>query len=150
MGLMLRTTSSTGTAATPGRKGAQQDRHPGDGRRRQPEDQRHVQRDQRRRRDRQVDRYQQRRVGAEPDERPPGRPEPGHQLAWLICQDADRSKPGRPSRLTPTATGRRHAAAPVKWTGLTSNGPGFSTPAQPAQIHTLAFGYLFEDTTTSI
>ena len=30
------------------------------------------------------------------------------------------------------------------------NGPGFSTARSPARIHTLAFGYLFEPTTTTI
>ena len=30
-----------------------------------------------------------------------------------------------------------------------SSGPGFSTARTPAQIHTLAFGYLFEPTTVS-
>ena len=30
------------------------------------------------------------------------------------------------------------------------NGPGFTTTRAPVQIHTLAFGYLFEPTTTSM
>src|SRR5207344_1267296 len=44
------------------------------------------------------------------------------------------------------------ATTPVKytsWSGMSSTGPGFSTTRSPARIHTLAFGYLFEDTTVS-
>ena len=32
---------------------------------------------------------------------------------------------------------------------MSSTGPGFSTGRSPARIHTLAFGYMFEDSTTA-
>jgi hypothetical protein len=76
---------------------------------------------------------------------------PAITLAWLICQDSTGSKPW-PSYPAYTAITGLSATTPTKytgWSGMTTTGPGFSTTRSPARIHTLAFGYLFEDSTTS-
>jgi hypothetical protein len=76
--------------------------------------------------------------------------DPAVSLAWLIAQDSAGSKawPTFPSYTN--GTGVAAATTPTKWSGLTRNGPGFSTARAPAYVHTLAFGYLFEPTTTTI
>jgi hypothetical protein len=76
---------------------------------------------------------------------------PAITLAWLICQDSTGSK-AWPSFPAYTAITGLSATTPTKytgWSGMTSTGPGFSTARSPARIHTLAFGYLFEDSTSS-
>lgn len=75
---------------------------------------------------------------------------PAISMAWLICQDSTGSKawptfPAYTNGLTGVAT----AGAPAKWSGITSNGPGFSTTRNPARVHMIGFGELFESTTTS-
>jgi len=76
--------------------------------------------------------------------------DPAISLAWLIAQDSGGTKawPTFPSYTN--GTGLQSTTTPTKWTGLTANGPGFSTTRSPAKIHTLGFGYLFEPTTTSV
>lgn len=74
---------------------------------------------------------------------------PAISLAWLIGQDASGSKPWPTFPDYSNGAGVAPAAAPSRWTGLTANGPGFSTARSPARVHTLAFGYLFEPTTPS-
>ncbi len=71
-------------------------------------------------------------------------------LAWLIAQDAAGSKPWPTLPSFTNGSGVASASTPTKWSGLTRNGPGFSTTRSPARVHTLAFGYLFEPTTTSM
>lgn len=74
--------------------------------------------------------------------------DPAVTMAWIIAQDETGSKPwptfpnysnlsGLPAATTPT---RRYTSV---------NGPGFSTSRSPAQVHTLAFGELFEPSTSS-
>jgi len=82
-----------------------------------------------------------------------GHPEaldPAISMAWLICQDSTGSKawptfPAYTNGLSGVAT----AGAPTRWSTVPSNGIGFSTTRNPARIHTIAFGELFESTTTS-
>jgi hypothetical protein len=76
--------------------------------------------------------------------------DPAITLAWLINQDAAGSKPWPTFPNYTNGSGVANATTPTKWTGLTANGPGFSTPRSPARVHTLAFGELFESTTTSM
>lgn len=71
-------------------------------------------------------------------------------LAWLIAQDSAGSKPWPTFPTFTNGSGVANATTPTKWSGLNANGPGFSTSRSPARVHTLAFGYLFEPTTTSI
>jgi hypothetical protein len=76
---------------------------------------------------------------------------PAITLAWLIGQDAAGSH-AWPTFSAYTAVTGLPATTPAKhtgWSGMTSTGPGFSTTRLPARVHTLAFGYLFEDSTTS-
>ena len=75
--------------------------------------------------------------------------EPTVTLAWLICQDGTGSKPWPGFQGYANGNGVASAGPPAKWGGLSGNGPGFSTPRMPAQIHTIAFGYLFENSTNS-
>jgi len=75
---------------------------------------------------------------------------PAISMAWLICQDSTGSKvwptfPAYTNGLSGVAT----ASAPAKWSGITSNGPGFSTTRNPARVHTLGFGELFEPANSS-
>lgn len=75
---------------------------------------------------------------------------PAITLAWLICQDANGSKPwptfpAYTNGLSAVAT----ASPPAQWSGLTSNGPGFSTTRNPARVHTIGFGELFEPANSS-
>jgi Putative Flp pilus-assembly TadE/G-like len=76
--------------------------------------------------------------------------EPAISLGWLISQDANGSKnwPTFPGHTN--GTGLATQGPPAKWSGLTANGPGYASARLPAQIHTIAFGYLFEDSTSSI
>jgi Flp pilus assembly protein TadG len=69
---------------------------------------------------------------------------PAITLAWLINQDASGSKPWPTYPAYTDGAGVASAGAPVKWTGLTANGPGFSTPRSPARVHALGFGEVFE------
>jgi hypothetical protein len=71
-------------------------------------------------------------------------------LAWLIAQDAAGSKPWPNLPGYTSGPGVASASSPSQWSGLSQNGPGFSTSRNPARIHTLAFGYLFEPTTNSM
>jgi len=80
----------------------------------------------------------------------PGAMDPAISLAWLINQDSAGSKPWPTFPSYTNGSGVATATTPTKWTGLTANGPGFSTPRAPARVHTLAFGELFESTTTSM
>lgn len=75
--------------------------------------------------------------------------DPAITMAWLITQDAVGSKawPTFPAYSNPS--GVAVAGPPTKWAGLTANGPGYSTVRNPARVHTLAFGELFESTTSS-
>jgi len=77
--------------------------------------------------------------------------DPAVTAAWVLCQDSTGSK-AWPTFPAYTAITGLAATTPTKytsWSGMSSTGPGFSTTRSPARIHTLAFGYLFEDTTTS-
>ncbi|HKA05917.1 MAG TPA: hypothetical protein VKD71_01585, partial [Gemmataceae bacterium] len=76
--------------------------------------------------------------------------EPAISLGWLISQDATGSKnwPTFPGHTN--GNGLATQGPPAKWAGLTANGPGYASARLPAQIHTIAFGYLFEDSTSSI
>jgi Putative Flp pilus-assembly TadE/G-like len=76
--------------------------------------------------------------------------DPTVSLAWLICQDATGTKPWPVYPTYTNGSGVATATTPTRWSGLTANGPGYSTPRMPARIHTIAFGYLFENTTTSL
>jgi hypothetical protein len=76
--------------------------------------------------------------------------DPAVTLAWLISQDSGGTKAWPTFPNYTNGSGVASATTPTKWTGLTRNGPGFSTSRSTAQVHTLAFGYLFEPTTTSI
>lgn len=76
--------------------------------------------------------------------------DPTVSLAWLIAQDSAGSKPWPTFPSYTNGSGVAAATTPTKWSGLTLNGPGFSTTRSPARIHALAFGYLFEPTTTSM
>ena len=71
-------------------------------------------------------------------------------LSWLIAQDSAGSKPWPSFPSFTNGSGVASASTPTKWSGLSRNGPGFSTTRSPARVHTLAFGYLFEPTTTSM
>lgn len=71
-------------------------------------------------------------------------------LSWLIAQDAAGSKPWPTFPAYTNGSGVTTASTPTKWSGLTVNGPGFSTTRSPARVHTLGFGYLFEPSTTSM
>jgi hypothetical protein len=71
-------------------------------------------------------------------------------LAWLIAQDSAGSKPWPTLPSYTSGPGVAPASSPTQWSGLSQNGPGFSTSRSPARIHTLAFGYLFEPTTNSM
>jgi hypothetical protein len=76
---------------------------------------------------------------------------PAVTMAWILCQDSTGSKPF-PTFPSYTAVAGLPSATPTKytgWSGASSTGPGFSTTRSPARIHTLAFGWLFEDATTS-
>jgi hypothetical protein len=75
--------------------------------------------------------------------------DPAITLAWHLCQDQTGSRPWPTFAPYTNGTGLAAAGTPVRWSGLTSNGPGFSTGRNTARIHTLAFGELFEPTTTS-
>jgi hypothetical protein len=70
---------------------------------------------------------------------------PAITLAWLICQDSTGSRPW------PTLPAYTNASAgsPTKWSGVPTSPPGFSTSRNPARVHALAFGELFETTTSS-
>lgn len=68
-------------------------------------------------------------------------------LAWLINQDTSGSKPWPTFPAYTNMSGLPTAGAPVNYYGQT--GPGMSTPRSPSQVHALAFGQLFESTTTS-
>jgi Flp pilus assembly protein TadG len=76
--------------------------------------------------------------------------DPAVTLAWTIGQDGTGSKPW-PTFSPYTAITGLSATTPTRYTGwsLPSNPHGFSTTRSPAYVHTLAFGYLFEPTTTS-
>jgi Flp pilus assembly protein TadG len=77
--------------------------------------------------------------------------DPAVTLAWVLCQDPTGSKPW-PNFQAYTAISGLGSTTPAKftgWSGMSSTGPGFSTARNPARIHTLAFGYLFEPTTAS-
>jgi hypothetical protein len=74
---------------------------------------------------------------------------PAISLAWLLCQDVTGSKPWPTFPAYTNGTGLATAGAPTKWGGITNNGPGYSSMRNQARIHTLAFGELFEPTTTS-
>lgn len=76
--------------------------------------------------------------------------DPAITLAWLIAQDSAGSKPWPTFPNYTNGSGVASASTPTKWSGLSQNGPGFSTARSPARVHTLAFGYLFEPTTNSI
>jgi hypothetical protein len=76
--------------------------------------------------------------------------DPAVSLAWLIAQDSAGSKAWPTFPNYTNGTGVASATTPTKWSGLTRNGPGYSTTRSPAYVHTLAFGYLFEPTTTTI
>jgi Flp pilus assembly protein TadG len=76
--------------------------------------------------------------------------DPAISLAWLIAQDSTGSKPWPNFPAYTNGSGVASATTPTRWGGLTATGPGFSTSRSPAYVHTLAFGYLFEPTTTSI
>jgi Putative Flp pilus-assembly TadE/G-like len=76
--------------------------------------------------------------------------DPAISLAWLINQDAAGSKAWPTFPNYTNGTGVATATTPTKWIGLTRDGPGFSTGRLQARVHVLAFGELFEDTTTSI
>jgi hypothetical protein len=75
---------------------------------------------------------------------------PTISLAWLIAQDSAGSKAWPTFPTFTNGSGLATATTPTQWTGLTATGPGFSTARSQARVHTLAFGYLFEPTTTSI
>ncbi len=83
--------------------------------------------------------------------------DPAVTLAALICQDSTGSK-AFPTfaayTAVPTPAPGLGATSPTiytSWSGLpTGKGAGFSTTRQPAYIHTLAFGELFETSTTSL
>jgi hypothetical protein len=71
-------------------------------------------------------------------------------LGWLIAQDSAGSKPWPTLPGYTNGPGVASAGSPTQWSGLSQNGPGFSTSRSPARIHTLAFGYLFEPSTNSM
>lgn len=68
-------------------------------------------------------------------------------LAWLITQDSTGSQAWPTFPAYTNVTGLPTAAAPTNYYGVTS--PGFSSARSQAQVHTVAFGELFEPTTTS-
>jgi hypothetical protein len=70
--------------------------------------------------------------------------DPAISLAWLIAQDSVGSKPWPMFPGYTAGSGVAPAGAPAKWSGLTANGPGFSTARSPARVHTIGFGELFE------
>jgi hypothetical protein len=74
---------------------------------------------------------------------------PALTVAWLICQDAAGTKPWPSLPAYANGTGLATAGAPAKWNGLNRNGPGYSTPRNPAKIHAIGFGEIFEPTNTA-
>lgn len=74
---------------------------------------------------------------------------PAISLAWLLCQDSTGSKVWPTFPAYTNGSGVASAGAPAKWTGITSNGPGFSTARNPARVHTIGFGELFEPANSS-
>jgi hypothetical protein len=77
--------------------------------------------------------------------------DPAVTLAWVLCQDPTGTKPW-PAFPAYNAIAGLGSTTPTKftgWSGMSATGPGFSTARTPAQIHALAFGYLFEPTTVS-
>jgi hypothetical protein len=75
--------------------------------------------------------------------------EPALTIAWLICQDATGSHPWPTLPTYTNGTGLATAGVPAKWSGVANGSPGFSTVRNPARVHTLAFGQLFEASTTT-
>ena len=83
---------------------------------------------------------------------PNGHPQaldPAITMTWLITQDAAGTKPWPSLPAYSNANGVAPAGPPAKWGGLPGNGPGYSTARNPARVHALAFGELFEPTTSS-
>jgi Flp pilus assembly protein TadG len=66
--------------------------------------------------------------------------DPAITLAWIIAQDAGGSTAWPTSFPSGQTRTRRYTSV---------SGPGFSTSRNPARVHTLAFGELFEPTTVS-
>jgi Putative Flp pilus-assembly TadE/G-like len=75
--------------------------------------------------------------------------DPALTLAWLICQDSAGSKPWPTLAAYTNAPGLATAGVPAKWSGVPNGAPGYSTIRNPARVHALAFGQLFEASTTS-
>src|SRR5262249_48499373 len=76
--------------------------------------------------------------------------DPALTIAWLICHDATRSHPWPTLPSYTNGPGLATAGVPAKWSGVPNASPGYSTVRNPARVHTLAFGQLFESSTTSI
>jgi len=74
---------------------------------------------------------------------------PALSLAWLVCQDATGSHAWPTFPAYTNGGGVAPAGAPMKWGGVPTGSPGYSTPRNPARVHALAFGQLFEPSTTS-
>jgi hypothetical protein len=70
--------------------------------------------------------------------------DPAITLAWLLAQDAAGSKPWPAFPDYTSGAGVAPAGPPAKWSGLTLDGPGFSTTRNPARVHAIGFGELFE------
>src|SRR5262245_19499318 len=75
--------------------------------------------------------------------------EAGLTMAWLICQDPAGTKPWPALPAYTNGPGIAPAGVPTKWAGCPVGAPGYSTPRNPARVHCLAFGQLFEPSTTS-
>jgi hypothetical protein len=75
--------------------------------------------------------------------------DPALSLAWFLTNDEAGSKPWPSLPAYTNGNGLANGGSPNKWSGLPGNGPGFSTARNLARIHTIAFGQLFEATTTS-
>lgn len=83
---------------------------------------------------------------------PNGQPQaldPAITLTWLICQDSTGSHPWPTFPSYTNGGGLPVAGAPTKWSNVPAGSPGFSTIRNPARVHTLAFGEIFEPATTS-
>ena len=86
--------------------------------------------------------------GSGPGNGQPTAMDPTITLAWLINQDTAGTKPWPTFPAYTNGGFLPVAGAPVKQYSVTA--PGFSTTRQKANVHTMAFGYLFEPTTTSL
>jgi hypothetical protein len=75
--------------------------------------------------------------------------DPAITLAWLIAQDATGSKPWPTFPPYTNGGGLATAGQPTKWSGVPAGAPGFSTARNPARVHALAFGEIFESTSTT-